>query len=179
MQLEPLHSELMPRCPCVHLVSSHFVLFYLVRTKLKSTMKVTPSCFLLSLSTRFLEHAGGNADSTLGSAAAQFASALLPTQHYSHVTCSRKQPCLRSQMRSPLVTEIAANAGLTQSGTSNLKNILSTVHGPSLASDILLAPRFRWSFPDAQGNIYAPLVSYAGDATELLMSSQRYRLQYM
>ena len=144
-------------------------------------MKVTPCCFLLSLSTRFLEHAGGNADSTLGalSAAAQFAWALLPTQQYFHVTCPRTQPCLRFSMRSPLVTEIAANTGLPQSSTSNPKTILSTVHGPTLASNILLAPRFRWSFPDAQGHIYALLVSDAGDATELLTPSQRYRLQNM
>ena len=37
-----------------------------------------------------------------------------------------------------------------------------------LASDIMLAPRFRWTFPDAQGHIYAPLVAHPGDATEQL-----------
>ena len=37
-----------------------------------------------------------------------------------------------------------------------------------LASDTMLAPRFRRTFPDAQGHIYAPLVAHAGDATEQL-----------
>ena len=129
---------------------------------LKRPMNVTPSCLLLSFSVRSLLHPGDNA--------------VLPLPSL-HRHCYRRSNILLLPLQarnSAFASRCEASSLQKSRRMLAFHNLLPPIPRPycplyiELASDIMLAQRFRWTFPDAQGHIYAPLVAHAGDVTEQL-----------